>query len=322
MNKFNLTAVMCHFVGDPIFPGLKTLPLADFKARLRHLETNYHMISWNDLSDFILRKRPLPPDSCVLTFDDGTKDHFDIVLPELHFRKIPAIFFVMGRQPGDGVAMVHKVQILTAKLGEAEFQSAFFEMCSDATRDLFLKKEKECLVEFPTSKHDSLKFRTFKRVIGRYMFDEAKPYLETLFLEQIGQEKEWGEKLYLSDSDLVKMREKGFHIGGHGVNHRWMSSLGAEEQKKEVEASASRLQKLGDGPWAFSYPYGDYSGSLPEILQKNNFISAFTIKEKTEHDDFFAIGRFDTNSIKKEKIYCHCVRTSFSHFKRIGRSLY
>jgi peptidoglycan/xylan/chitin deacetylase (PgdA/CDA1 family) len=130
------------------------------------------------------------------------------------------------------------------------------------------------------------------------MFDEAKPILETLFEEQIGSEKEWGEKLYLSDTDLAKMEKVGMNIGGHGANHRWMSSLTTEEQTKEIETSANRLKKLNSGPWAFSYPYGDYNDFTPEFLQKNNFISAFTIKEKTDHDNFFTVGRFDTNSIK------------------------
>lgn len=298
MDKFNLKAVAYHFVGDPIFPGLKTLPMADFKYQLRYLEKNYHMISWDDLRDFILHKRPLPPDSCLLTFDDGTKDHVDIALPELVFRKIPAIFFVMGRQPEEGVAMVHKVQILTTKLGEAKFQSAFLEMCDDATRELFFKKEKWCLKEFPASKFDSLKFRTFKRVIGKFMFDKARSTLEILFSEQIGNEKEWASKLYLSDADLVKLQKAGMAIGGHGANHRWMSSLSAEEQTKEVEMSADRIKKFNSGPFAFSYPYGDFNSSILEILQKNNFISAFTTQEKISHDDFFTIGRFDTNSTK------------------------
>lgn len=298
MKTFNLKVIAYHFISDPVFPGLKTLPLSDFKRQLRHLEKTYHIISFDDMRDFILHRRPLPPDSCLLTFDDGTKDHLDIVLPELTFRKISAIFFVLGRQPEDGVAMVHKVQMLTAKLGEAKFQSAFFEMCDDANRELFFKKEKECILELPESKYDRLKFRTFKRVIGRFMFDEAKPFLETLFKEQIGDEKEWGKKLYLSDADLIKIQKLGIMIGGHGTNHRWMSSLSSEEQNKEIESSASRLQKLNSGPWAFSYPYGDYNNVTSEILQKSNFISAFTVKEKTDHDDFFTIGRFDTNSIK------------------------
>lgn len=296
--NFQLTAVSYHFVGEPIFSGLYTLSLSDFKKQLGYLEKNYHIISWGDLRDFILQKRSLPQNSCVITFDDGTKDHLDFVVPELIFKKIPAIFFVLARSSKDSVAMVHKVQMLTAKLGEVEFQTAFLKMCDDATRELFFKKEKECLVEFPTSKFDSLKFRTFKRVIGRFIFSEAKPFLETLFAENIGNEKEWGEKLYLSEADLQKMQKSGMTIGGHGANHRWMSSLSENEQAKEIELSASMLKKLNPGPWVFSYPYGDFNQFTPDILQKNNFLSAFTIKEKTDQDNFFTIGRFDANSIK------------------------
>lgn len=298
MNRFRLMVVAYHFIGDPVFPGLKTLPLANFKTQLRHLQENYHLIAFDDLRDFILHKRPLPPDPCLLTFDDGTKDHLNIVLPELVFRKIPAMFFVLGRQPEEGVAMVHKVQMLTAKLGEAKFQSAFLKMCDDATRELFFKKEKECLAEYPTSKFDSLKFRTFKRVIGKFMFDEARPFLDELFLEKIGNEKEWSEKLYLSDSDLNKIQKAGFTIGGHGVEHRWMTSLEGQEKENEIKKSSERVSKFADKPLVFSYPYGDFNESLFPILEKYGFRAAFTIEEKTDHDNFFAIGRFDTNSIK------------------------
>lgn len=297
--NFRLTVVSYHFVGNSIFPGLHTLPLDNFKSQLRYLQKGYHIISWNDLRDFILYHRPLPPDSCLLTFDDGTKDHLNIVLPELVFRKISAIFFVLGRQPEDGVAMVHKIQMLTAKLGEAEFQSAFLEMCDDKTGELYFKKEKECLAKYPTSKFDSLRFRTFKRVVGKFIFDEAKPFLDKLFLEKIGNEKDWGEKLYLSDMDLQEIQKKGFCIGGHGIDHRWMTSLSVQKKEEEVQKCADRISKFAETQFVFSYPYGDYDESLFPILENYGFKAAFTIEEKTDHDNVFAIGRFDTNSLKK-----------------------
>ena len=297
MRKFNLTVISYHFVGDTVFPGLKILPLSDFKKQLRFLEQKYHLISWDDLRDFILHKRPLPPDSCLLTFDDGTKDHLDIVLPELVFRKIPALFFILGRDSKEGVAMVHKIQMLTAKLGEVKFQRAFLEACDDKTRELFFQKEQECLKEFPKSKYDSLKFRTFKRVIGKFMFDEAKPVLEELFLKNINNEKEWGEKLYLSQNDLKKIKNAGMALGGHGAEHRWMTSISQQEKEEEIKKSAEKILKF-ESFFAFGYPYGNFDESLFSILKKHGFIAGFTGKEKSEHDNFFTIGRFDANSIK------------------------
>lgn len=299
MMPFKLTVVMYHFVGDPIFPGLKTLPLADFRRQLSHLQKNYHLIAWPDLADFILHKRPLPPNACLITFDDGTKDHLNVVLPELIFKKVPAIFFILGREPKDGVAFVHKVQMLTAKLGEAKFRKDFLKLLDKDTKDLFNKCEVKCLKDYPESKYDDLTFRTFKRVIGKYMFNEAEPFIDKLFDEFIGDEKDWAKKLYLSDSDIMKMTKVGMHFGGHGSDHRWMSTLNQPEKEKEIKNMAEKLKKIELSPWAFSYPYGDYDETIFPILKTNGFVAGFTTKESISHSNEYELYRLDANSLPK-----------------------
>ncbi len=302
MMPFKLTVVMYHFVGEPIFPGLKTLPLADFRRQLSYIQKNYHLIDWPDLADFILHKRPLPPSACLITFDDGTIDHFKIVLPELVFKKIPAVFFILGREPKEGVAFVHQVQMLTAKLGEAGLRNKFLDNLDKKTKSLFQKCEIQCLKDYPQSKYDDLTFRTFKRVIGKYMFNESCPIILKLFEESIGSSADFAERLYLSHHNMMEMKRVGMHFGGHGETHRWMTSLTPEEKEKEVQKSAERLGTISDGPLAFSYPYGDYDQTLFPILEKSGFVAGFTIKESVSHSDRYEINRLDANSITKQTL--------------------
>ncbi len=297
MTSFNLTAIMYHFVGDPIFPGLKTLPLTDFKRQLSYLQKNYHLIAWPDLKDFILHKRPLPPNACLLTFDDGTKDHFKIVLPELVFKKIPALFFILGRDREDGLAFVHLLQCLVAKLGESETREAFLQELTGDNKDLFFNSEKQCLKDYPESRFDDLKFRTFKRVAGKYMFQEAYPIILKLFERHVGSSQDFAEKIYLRDSDIMEMKARGMHFGGHGVQHRWMTTLHSEEKEEEIQKMADVLQKIEPGPWAFSYPYGDYDRSFSSILKRHGFAAAFTVKELTSHSNEFEIHRLDAHAL-------------------------
>ncbi|MGD1018010.1 MAG: polysaccharide deacetylase family protein [Verrucomicrobiia bacterium] len=61
------------------------------ESQLRTLQTRgYHCLSIDEL----LSNGAPPPNSCLLTFDDGTQDHYDIVLPLLQEHKFQGVFFV------------------------------------------------------------------------------------------------------------------------------------------------------------------------------------------------------------------------------------
>ena len=56
------------------------------------MEKNFNIIKPIDL----IQNKSLPDNSCLLTFDDGFKDHIDFVLPELNKRKLKGCFFPLG----------------------------------------------------------------------------------------------------------------------------------------------------------------------------------------------------------------------------------
>ena len=91
-----LTIVMYHYV-RPIagseYPGIKGLEIEKFKKQLDFFEENYSIISTEQLIETVLKNKNLPHNACWLTFDDGYKDHFQYVMPELLKRKITGAFF-------------------------------------------------------------------------------------------------------------------------------------------------------------------------------------------------------------------------------------
>ena len=72
----------------PIIEKIKGLEFAGFKRQLDYLENNYKIIEAQKLLDFTTDGKDFPKNSCLLTFDDGYKDHIEYVLPELLKRKI------------------------------------------------------------------------------------------------------------------------------------------------------------------------------------------------------------------------------------------
>ena len=94
--KGNLTVVMYHYVREikeSLYPGIKGLEFEKFKTQLDHLQSKYQIIQAEDVISSCLNGSPIPENSCLLTFDDGYKDHIKFVLPELKSRRIQGTFF-------------------------------------------------------------------------------------------------------------------------------------------------------------------------------------------------------------------------------------
>jgi len=92
----DLTIVMYHYV-RPIkkskFSNIKGLELDGFERQLDHLSKNYSIVSTEQVINAVKYSKPLPNNACWLTFDDGYKDHFKYVLPELLIRNLHGAFF-------------------------------------------------------------------------------------------------------------------------------------------------------------------------------------------------------------------------------------
>lgn len=67
----------------------------DFEAQMKFLkDRGYHVISLNQLFDFIRYKAPIPRKSVVITIDDGWRSTYDIGFPVLKAYGYPATLFV------------------------------------------------------------------------------------------------------------------------------------------------------------------------------------------------------------------------------------
>ena len=87
---------MYHYVRNikgSNYPGINGLEYNSFKKQLDFLTNNYNIITTYQLFDTINSGAELPPKPCLLTFDDGYKDHVNFVLPELLSRNLHGAFF-------------------------------------------------------------------------------------------------------------------------------------------------------------------------------------------------------------------------------------
>ena len=95
-----LTVVMYHYVRElpkTRYPGIKGLLVSEFEYQLEYLKKEYNFIRIEDCINAFINNHDLPPNSCLLTFDDGYIDHFENVFPLLKDNNIQ--FEFVGDNP-------------------------------------------------------------------------------------------------------------------------------------------------------------------------------------------------------------------------------
>ena len=81
-----LTIVMYHYVRDlprTRYPRIKGRTIEEFEGQLDYIQQHYTVTTTRAVVEASRGGRPLPPNACLLTFDDGFLDHYTTVFPRL-----------------------------------------------------------------------------------------------------------------------------------------------------------------------------------------------------------------------------------------------
>jgi peptidoglycan/xylan/chitin deacetylase (PgdA/CDA1 family) len=302
-HPLDLTVMMYHYVRDPgddaeAGSGISGMSVRAFEAQLDVL-SHHTFVTWPDVRMAVQEDKPLPRSACLLTFDDGIRDHYINVFKILRDRKLSGLFFVLNRFEDHGLVLAHKIHFLLAKLGLAGFREAIWEKLDPALREQFTRAEKRYQLKYPPASMDS-QINLLKAVLQRELSVEVNTLLGDLFEMHVGSENETARKYYLNLEQIREMRAGGMHFGGHSYSHPWFDWIDAEARIVEIGASAAWLQGFEPGPWAFAYPYGGLSDDSPSLLKKHGFVAAFTTQAQLRHQDPYFIGRLDGEEVVQD----------------------
>jgi peptidoglycan/xylan/chitin deacetylase (PgdA/CDA1 family) len=306
MNKpLDLTVMMYHYVRDlgdaaEAGSGITGMSVRAFEAQLDELSEQHTFVSWPDVSMAIQENKPLPDSSCLLTFDDGVRDHYTNVFRIFRDRNLSGLFFVLDRSDDEGLVLAHKIHFLLAKLGLSGSREEIWKKLDPAQKEKFTKAEKKYQLKYPATSIDT-QINLLKAVLQRDLSAEANTLLSDLFEMHVGSEKDTAQNYYLNLEQIHEMRAGGMHFGGHSHNHPWFDWIDAETRAAEIKASADWLQQFEPQPWAFAYPYGGLSVDAPDILKQHGFVAAFTTKEQLRHPDAYFIGRLDGEEMVQDE---------------------
>jgi peptidoglycan/xylan/chitin deacetylase (PgdA/CDA1 family) len=302
-----LTVVTYHYVRDlprTRFPRIKGLLTDDFRRQIAALAQRYEMATLRSALAFMRGELRPSRDLCLLTFDDGFKDHFSNVLPVLSERGLQGVFFVpTSCVEQTRVASVHKNHFLLAAVEFEEYRRAFLDELS--RRHPETKTEVDRATVAATYRWDTAEVGAFKFLLNFRVPEPVRDtILDTLFVAYLGDERAFARELYLSWSDACAMQDAGMVVGSHSHNHTALSCLSDERQREDLETCTALLRGRlrPQALWPFCYPYGkkhSYNGVTVQTLRELGYCCSFETELGVNHvgQDLFALKRVDTNDI-------------------------
>lgn len=302
----DISIVMYHYVrpiADSDTPNLRGLELDGFKRQLDFLTSHFTVITAQHLLDAIRGKDLLPEKACWLTFDDGYRDHYEFVFPELLQRKLQGTFF----PPQAAVEKRHLLDVNAIH--------HLLEKCSDPK--LLMEAIHKKLLDQGATEGDIHGYK--KRYWKANRFDDAetiyvkrmlqhalpletrKGLLEELtknFLERTSYDL--ADQLYMTTDNLRQMISNGMFVGSHGSAHQWLDKMDLASQEEDIATSLQFLNRLGadSRDWIMCYPYGAYSDVTLSIIERLGAAAGVTTKvakADLKNDNPLLLPRFDTN---------------------------
>ena len=247
-----------------------------FNKQMQYLKKFYTIIKLEDLVSFILEKKPIPENSCVITFDDNYRDNYTHALPILKKLNIPATFFLEGEHFSEGTNL--------------KYLDKYYFLLDHAQKDCFnleieglidLKSYRlNALSKVPLVKNndEGLKNLLLKsdNTNRKFILDELQTSLGVHM-----DDKSLIRDLYFSKDEIAEMVENGMEFGAHTMSHPILSNMEPNLIREEIFKSGDIIKKItGNQKIPFAYPFGIGFDSplIISMIEEYGFYAACTME--------------------------------------------
>ena len=219
-----------------------------------------------DKIELALEETSKIPLGTVITFDDGYKEHKDIVCPILQKYGCTATFYV--------ATGIHASSHKTAPV------DAWYWLLDHAIHP-------NIEIRFPSGNRYTSSLDCLEDKIQWVQGAPKKDFLEACvseqqeiisLLEKVVQTTlphDLNEQLYLHPNDWKYLVDQGMRIGAHSISHPRLSQISACERKKEIDCSIDTIEKLCSSV-TFAYPDGAYDEAVVAYMKTTRARSSVT----------------------------------------------
>lgn len=306
--KLPLTIIMYHSVRDynkTKYPEIRGLDISAFKGQLEYFAKHYTFISPQELIFAVTEKNyELTPNSIVLTFDDGLREHYQEVFPILSDLGISGIFFPPAKPVIEEIVLeVHKIHYILASLKDKSIISSEIIRFIDNNGEGYKLENSQFYINqwMKPGRWDTPEVHFVKRMLQLGLPEKARADLiNNLFIKYVTEdESALSAEIYISQDELKEMKNAEMFIGAHGYEHDLMGNLPYHLLELDINKSLEFLDSLGVSTenWIMCYPYASYNEVLIDIIKKKHCAIAMAINNELTYlgqDDPFLMSRLDT----------------------------
>jgi peptidoglycan/xylan/chitin deacetylase (PgdA/CDA1 family) len=258
--------------GSPTaFEGMRVDP-TNLDQQMACLRKQFQILGLNDLLQHFRDRTPFPPNSCLVTFDDGWKDNYSHAYPVLCRYEIPAIVFLSVAHIGTRVRFWQE-RTFNALRGIREEVRKHPDSPA-RNRRLPGGINVEELAAWPEGKFRE-EVRERIRGLKKFPLSRIEPIVEEL-AECAGTSSHDDGESFLSWEDVLTMSRGGIDFGSHGMRHEILTNISPEAVREEAQTSKAIIEgRIRKSVHAFSYPNGNHDAGVRKCVQECGYRIAF-----------------------------------------------
>lgn len=287
-----------HCVSDENLPHIRNIihykNTKQFEEDLDYLSKHFRWITWSEFKDFVNGKFKSEKKIALLTFDDGFREFYDIVLPILERKGIYACNFI-------NPAFIDNHEMMFRCKASLIIEAAEKAKTADPEIYRMLSPENPSKEAF---RQEILKISYHQRAILDQLTErleiDCKAYLEE-------------HKPYLTTDQLKTLTKKGYGISSHSWDHPKYEELSLEEQLESTDKTFNYLKENDFLYESFAFPFTDFGVKkdfFDELFKSNEIFCSFGSAgakldsiERNFHRIPMEMGESGEQIIRKEAAY-------------------
>ena len=260
----NLSILAYHRVvplPDDAFPYVKGVISCDeatFDRQLDFIKKYFNVINFHQLHEILQANEDIPPNSLILTFDDGYADNYTNMLPILEHHGMTAVVFLATHYIDTGdLFWVDELAYTVMRMPEQRLEFLDGEHVFDITG----------------STREASR-RAIGRLCASVSFADHMRIMRELRaqVDITPSADEYELARPLTWHEVTELDRAGVEIGGHTVTHGFLDRMTRQEIEFELGASKTAIERhLEKKVLTVCYPAGKYSDEVLEIARNCDY---------------------------------------------------